>query len=181
MKNWVKWILATVILAAVIHLVTVIAIPYGIMLSLKLKSDKANRKVNTLFHAPRVTAESRRVVRPSPDLLYSACGYDVSKEALRFTVPIPDTYWSLSFFASNTDNFFVVNDRDVKSKHIKILLVGSNTSYPDPGDAQVVVSPTNKGVAIFRILITDEDRLNHLIQVQKQATCRAEQYKRNTD
>jgi len=180
MKNWVKWILATFILAAMIHVVTVMAIPYGIMLALKLKSDKADRKVNTLFHAPRATFESRRVVRLSPDLLYSACGYDVSKEAIRFTAPIPDTYWSLSFFASNTDNFFVVNDRDVKSKLVKILLVGSNTSYPDPGDAQVVVSPTNKGVAIFRILIKDEVRVNDLIQVQKQATCRPEQYKRGS-
>ena len=173
MKGRVKWILTTFVLAAVIHVLTVIAIPYGIMLALKFKAD---RKVNTLFHAPRVTAESRRVVRPSPDLLYSACVYDVSKEALRFTAPVPDTYWSLSFFASNTDNFFVVNDRGVKSKLVKILLVGSNTPYPGPGDAQVVISPTNKGVAIFRILIKNEDRLNDLIQVQKQATCRPEQY-----
>ena len=180
MKNWVKWILVTFLLTVAIHVVTVMAIPYGVMLALKLKSDKADRKVNTLFHAPRVTAESRRVVRPSPDLLYSACVYDVSKEGLRFTAPVPDTYWSLSFFASNTDNFFVVNDRGVKSKQVKILLVGSHTSYQDPGDAQVVVSPTNKGVAIFRILIKDEDRLNDLIQVQKQTTCRPEQYKRNT-
>lgn len=177
MKNWVKWILATFVLAVVIHVVTVIAIPSGIMLALRLKSDRAGREVNILFHAPRVTAESRRVVRPSPDLLYSACVYDVSKVALRFMAPVPDTYWSLSFFASNTDNFFVVNDRGVKSKVVKLLLVGSNTSYTDPGDAQVVVSPTNKGVALFRILIKDEDRVNDLIQVQKQATCRPEQYK----
>jgi uncharacterized membrane protein len=81
------------------------------------------------------------------------------------------SYWSLSFFASNTDNFFVINDREVKAKRLDILLVGPGTPDKSHGNAQVVTSPSNRGVALIRILITDENRIEELTKIQRQASC----------
>jgi uncharacterized membrane protein len=104
-------------------------------------------------------------------LLYSVCAYDVSKAPLRISASVPDTYWSLSFFASNTDNFFVINDREVQANPADILLVGPAMSYKNPGNAQVVTSPSSRGVALIRILITDENSIEELTEIQRQASC----------
>jgi hypothetical protein len=43
-------------------------------------------------------------------------------------------------------------------------------SYKSPGNAQVVTSPSTRGVALIRILITDEDRIEELTKIQRQAS-----------
>jgi len=171
MRRWLFRILATLALAAAFHVLTVMAFPRAIMVAFDSKGKDLGWKVNELYHQPRVTADSRAAVRPSPDLLYSACAYDVSKTPLRISASVPNTYWSLSFFASNTDNFFVINDREVKANLADILLVGPGMSYKNPGNAQVVTSPSNRGVALIRLLITDEDRMEELTKIQRQASC----------
>lgn len=171
MKRWLYRILATLALAALFHVLTVMAFPRAVMVALAWKAKDQNLSTNVFYHQPRVTAESRTVIRPSPDLLYSACAYDVSKSPLRFSAAVPDTYWSLSFFASNTDNFFVINDREVKGNLVDVILVGPGMPYKNPGNARVVFSPTSRGVAIIRILITDENKIEELTTIQKQASC----------
>ena len=171
MRKWLFRILATLALAAAFHVLTVMAFPRAIMVALSWKGKDLGRSSNVLYHQPRVTADSRVVVRPSPDLLYSVCAYDVSKAPLRISASVPDTYWSLSFFASNTDNFFVINDREVQANPADILLVGPAMSYKNPGNAQVVTSPSSRGVALIRILITDENSIEELTEIQRQDSC----------
>jgi len=171
MKRWFLRVALVLVLAAVFHILTVMFYPTGLLFALSMKQRKTGLKVNTVYHAPRVTSASREVVRPSPDLLYSICSYDVSEAPLRITAPVPDTYWSLSFFASNTDNFFVINDRQVQSKTVEVVLVGPGRSAPKGEAAMVVRSPTHRGVALFRTLVTDESQVPDLIRIQKQAVC----------
>ena len=89
-------------LAALLHLILVWAMPYLVLLLLGLTSD---HQPNTIFFNPPVDADSREVVRPSPDLLYSGCPFDLSAGPLRVTAVMPDTYYSISAFGDNTDNF----------------------------------------------------------------------------
>ena len=171
MKRWIAKIIAFLVLAVGFHLTTIFLYPYGIMLALSEKRAKAGREVNRFYHASRMTSASRDVVRPSPDLLYSLAAFDVSKAPLKISAQVPDTYWSLSFYATNTDNFFVVNDRELDSKKAEFLLVGPKTPVPESGDAKVVVAPTERGAVLIRMLITDENRVNDLIRLQKLAVC----------
>ena len=174
MKNWIKLVVITLLLAAVIHVATVAVLPYGITLHTLagMKQKTTDGQMNMIYQAPPITADSRDVVRPSPDLLYSICVYEVSDKPLHIVAPIPDdTYWSMSSYAINTDNFFVVNDRTAKSNPADILLVGENMPYHDARDSEVVIAPSNMGVILFRILVTDESELNDLMQVQEQAYC----------
>jgi uncharacterized membrane protein len=173
MKSWFRWIVLTLALAAVFHLLTVTLFPRVIMaLAIQRIQNRSGSEINTLVHAPRVTVDSRHVVKPSPDLLYSICVFDVSAKPLRITAPVPDTYWSISFYQTNTDNFYVLNDRQAKSKRVDILLVGPGMGVPHAENTLVVVAPTNKGVFLLRSLIEDEDKLGDLIKIQKLATSR---------
>ena len=170
MKTWIRWIVATLVLAVVFHLATVMAIPHLVMkVAYKGILKRAGSQVNTLLHSPRVTVDSRNVVKPSPDLLYSIGVYDVSEKPLRITAPVPDTYWSLSLYQTNTDNFYVLNDRQAKTNPVEIVLVGPEMGVPNVANAEVVVAPTGKGVFLLRTLIMDEDKLEDLIKIQKKA------------
>jgi uncharacterized membrane protein len=169
-KGWMRWIIATLLLAAVFHVAAVAFLPRAIMAvvsKVALRSLKA--PVNTVIHRPRITHDQQTVVMPSPDLLYSICVYDVSQKPLRIKVPTPkETYFSVAMYAANTDNFFVINDRQLAKDGREILLVRKGMPYRDSGNYKVVEAPTPQGIILCRTLITDEHRIGEMIRVQHQ-------------
>jgi len=171
MKKTISWGIAVIALSILFHLATIAAFPTAVMGTLGYKSKKAGIKTNTIKHSPPVTEGSRSVVRPSPDLIYSIIGYDVSKNAIKVTAPIPDTYWSLSCFTSDTENFYVINDQQIKGGEIEFILYGKGGKPADTGNAIVVESPSNRGAVLLRMLIKDEKKLPALQKIQHQARC----------
>ena len=183
MKRWLKLGLATLVLAAGVHFAAVWAAP---RLILRQVISGVSRRVgiNAALHASKPTAANRDVVLPSPDLLYTICAFDVSAHPVKLTATVPKgTYWSLSLYADNTDNFFVVNDRKVAAKSVTVNLVGADSvqaraepiaAAPNTDESQadfLVRSPSKRGIAVFRILVDREERLGPLRDVQKQAAC----------
>lgn len=170
MKTWPMWAAGTVALAAVFHILTIFGLPYGIMDRAMAGIANQAGGVNKAVYPDRATAASRGIVRPSPDLLYTACVYDVSEQPVKLTSPVPDTYWSLSTFASNTDNFFVVNDRQVKSGRIEIILAADGNTKTEKG-IPVVVTPSTKGIVLFRSLVTSEEARAEIDAMRRQSNC----------
>lgn len=170
MKRWIGWtVLAIFVVAIVINLVMVIRIPNEIMEI--TMTERFNYPSNQWVFAPPATPERRTIVRPSPDLLYSLCLYDVSKYPLRLIAYIPDNYWSISGFAVNSDNFFAINDKQAKSNPVEVVLISKGMTYQDTtGKAHVIVAPSNRGIILIRTVITSKDDLPRLIEVQKKAT-----------
>lgn len=125
-----------------------------------------------MVQGARPDENARAIVMPSPDLLYAACVFDVSKGPVRLSSDLPDTYWSLSLFAANTDNFHVVNGDTMKG-HADLVLVARGAPRPaDLGpDVPVVEAPSARGIALFRYLITDEERLADLAALQHSSRC----------
>ncbi len=74
-RNW-GWIAATLVVAAIVHVASVMATPHIIMHVTMRAIGRGG--VNTMMFGKRPTSDSRGVVRPSPDLLYSSCVYDLS-------------------------------------------------------------------------------------------------------
>jgi uncharacterized membrane protein len=166
MKKWLLWTsLGALVVAIAVHIITVIAVPRIIM-----NVVFARTPANQLLKGSKVTAQSRAVVKPSPDLVYSTVSYDVSKVPIRLTAKVPtDTYWSVSCFQDNTDNFFVVNDRQVKSNPVEIILVRQGMQVPEAGNAHIVVSPTNRGRLIVRHLLVSDDKYAELKMIQNES------------
>jgi uncharacterized membrane protein len=103
-------LLATAIL---VHLLVVWATPRLIMNRLMTgPAAQAMAMRNQAAFPPAVDASARRVVMPSPDLLYSVNVFDVSAGPVRVRAnPGLPSYWSIALYAANSDNFFVLNDR----------------------------------------------------------------------
>ena len=65
MKSWFRWIVLTLALAVVFHLVTVTLFPRVIMaLAIQRILKRSGSEINTLVHSPRVTVDSRQVSNP---------------------------------------------------------------------------------------------------------------------
>ena len=168
MNIWLKRALWTLLIAIIVHLAAVYAVPRVIM-GLTINRYATLAKLNTPLRPPLPDARARRIVQPSPDLLYVACAYDLAEGPLLVTGEIPDTYWSVSFFAANSDNFFVLNDRQAKEKRVRIVLAIDGGSPAD--GAQTVISPSRRGVVLFRTLVLDLADLPMLQRFQQTMSC----------
>jgi uncharacterized membrane protein len=125
---------------------------------------------NQIHHEHLPTAAWKSVPMPSPDQLYSACAYDASQGPVLVTAEVPHSYWSVSAFASNTDNFFVLDDRDVREHQARVVFT-TDASYRDPGGGRVVQVPSPTGIILFRLLVLDRQDTAALERVQHAAKC----------
>ena len=80
-RRWGLPLLTGLVVAVVAHHVTLVQTPRMLM---ALASRRISSVVgyNRLFQAPLPTAAARAIVRPSPDLAYASCPFDLSKGPL---------------------------------------------------------------------------------------------------
>jgi uncharacterized membrane protein len=171
LRNW-RWIVGTLLIAAAVHAVSLLLLPRLIMMRTMAAMTKVAAD-NTIFYPPRPTANARSVVRPSPDLLYSICVYDLDAAGgiLRIsTHDMPDTYWSVSLFDADTNNFYTLNDRQAKTGAVDFLLATKGASIT-AGQRPVIAAPTGRGIVLFRTLVDDERRLSEIDAVRHNANC----------
>jgi uncharacterized membrane protein len=156
-RLWAWRIGATLALAAAVHLLAVWAVPRVIMG--RVLSAAQPEKTTGVFLPPMTDASARRIVMPSPDLLYATCAFDVGTRPLRIRAdPKSPRYWSIALYADNSDNFFVINDREAAGKPIDIVLIGPK-AYPQapalPAGASVIDAPSARGLLLMRVLVAD--------------------------
>lgn len=170
MSGWRRWLFATCGLAVLIHAAVILVLPYALV-TLTSHAVGSRAGFNQPFYARPQTADSRAVVRPNPDLLYAGCRFDLREHPLRIDVPNAPTYWSLSLYAANTDNFYVLDDRQAMGATASIIVVAADAPYPRPGGAPVVVAPTATGVAFYRLLTPGYQADGDAAQVQHRFAC----------
>jgi uncharacterized membrane protein len=127
---------------------------------------------NRFTHAPLATAASRAIVRPSPDLAYSSCPFDLSKGPLLIdAVPVPAPYWSLSIFDTHTDAVLVRNGIKSGHKPFRVAVLANGQSAP-AGYEPVRVDGT-RGIALIRILVDDRGNFATIDRERCATICRA--------
>jgi uncharacterized membrane protein len=121
---------------------------------------------NTFRHGRAPTHRSRQIVMPSPDLVYSSCVYDLAAGDLVISGDLPPAgyYWSLSLYAHNTDNYFVLNDRELPGRKFSITV--SRTARDG-----AVQSPTRTGIALIRMIQRTQDDLPIIQAAQQSISC----------
>ena len=170
-REWMLWIGATLAVAALVHMGTIHELPRLIMARTLARLGQPSR----MYFGKRPNETSRRVVRPSPDLLYAACPFDLSKGPLRVTARVPhSTYWSVSAFDDATNNFFVRNDQQIVGNSIEIIALRPGMALPalDHAPGRIILfAPTEKGLFLFRYLVNDEKHLAALDAIRHHASC----------
>jgi uncharacterized membrane protein len=168
MSGWGKYVIAALLAAIIVHFAVIFAVPNLLM-------DAALRKlgdgrVNAWRLGERVTQNSRTIVRPSPDFAYSACAYDLSNGPVRIHVAPWSDYWSLSLYANNSDNYYVLDDREAQNG-ADVLLIRAGSSAPAREPATIVQSPSQRGIALIRRLAPTPDAYSAAARVSHGDVC----------
>ncbi|HTT98942.1 MAG TPA: DUF1254 domain-containing protein [Rhizomicrobium sp.] len=172
-KNIWRYVVLALVTAFAVHLASVALIPRAIMI-VALHKMSSLHGYNTMTHSPRATSASRAVVRPSPDLLYSACPFDLDQAGGMLhvhTEGMPNTYWSVSIFDAQTDNIFALNDRDAHGGGIDFILKRSNTPPLRDKTKLALETPTPRGLILIRTLIDDDRHLAAIDAARRHAAC----------
>lgn len=148
--------------------VTLAQIPYALM-RLATARVAAAGGINRMTHAPVVTAQSRAIVRPSPDLLYSSCPFDLARGPVLIEIPaIAAPYWSLSVFDARTDTAFVRNARAAPAG-VRVALLGPDQNAPA---GTIAVRPKGaRGIALLRVLIDRTHDFRAIDAARRGARC----------
>jgi uncharacterized membrane protein len=167
-RRWLFPLLVGLALALAAYQAMLVATPGGLMRVALSRLDKAG--VNRFNHGPMATDRSRVIVRPSPDLAYSSCPFDLSAGPVSIEIaPVPAPYWSLSIFDGRTDVAFVRNNRDTSGKPIRIALVREGQKAPE--GVETVRLATDRGVALVRILVKARDRFPAIDAARRASRC----------
>lgn len=151
MTRNLKLLLGFVATAVAAHVAAVHATPHFLMNVAMKRLGGEGQSVNHFAFGERTTQNSRRVVRPSPDLAYSSCVYDLSGGPIVVSAaPSPNKgYLSISVFAANTDNIGVY-DSLRSPQGIRFILAREGQKVPS--GVPVLRSPSAKGIILDRRL-----------------------------
>jgi uncharacterized membrane protein len=170
MRRWLFPLLFGLVVAALAWQATLVAAPRVIM-GIAVKRLAAAGGLNAMLHAPLRGPGRATVVRPSPDLAYSSCPFDLAKGPLLIEIaPVPAPYWSLSVFDHRTDVAFVRNNRDVRGGPIRVVLAREGQKLP--AGVEAVRLAGDRGIALLRILVEDRARFAPLDRARRASQCR---------
>jgi uncharacterized membrane protein len=170
MNRPVKLALLFAAAAVLGHVGLVMATPYVLMKVVTKRASQDGKLINQFQFGPRTTKDSRGVVRPSPDLAYSTCVYDLANgPVLVEAAPTPGQgYVSLSVFAANTDNVAVFDTTQLP-QGIRFVLAREGQKTPD--GEKVVVSPSDRGIILDRRLAANDELFAAADQARRSDKC----------
>lgn len=168
MRRWLGPILFGLIVAAAAACAVIAYIPYGLM---HVAIDRLGQGgINSMSYGNLATPERQPVVRPSPDLAYSSCPYDLSKGPVAIDVaPVPGRYSSLSVFDAATDVIFVRNDVEAGGKPYRIIVARPGQAVP--AGIEVVRTNHDRGIALIRLLLKEPAEIGGLDAARRQSSC----------
>lgn len=175
MKPWQRWLALGLTVAVLAHLLTVWALPRLIMreamtrigeetslqAGAQAREQGAPSAATGVYLPPPTDHTQRRIVMPSPDLLYATCALDLGAGPQRITAQVEHPrYWSVALYGANSDNFFVVNDRKTTEPgQLDLWVVAPGTdraALAVPAGSTVVEAPSAKSLLLMRLLVSDD-------------------------
>lgn len=173
MRRWIIPLLIGLGLGVFAYQATLLATPFALM-QLAVRKVGAGAPVNQFAFGKMATAANQPIVRPSPDLSYSTCVFDVSNGPVLIDVaPVPNHYWSVSIFDARTDVAAVRSDRDTGGRPAKLVLYRSGSTVDTPQGYERVPLPYDKGIALIRILLANPSEFAAIDAIRRRSICKS--------
>jgi len=170
MRGWFFPVLVGLVLAFVGYNVAMVQFP-RVLMELATHRIAKGAGYNNMFAAPLATDKARAIVRPSPDLAYSTCPFDLSDGPVLVEVaPVPAPYWSLSVFDARTDAAYVRNNVEANNQPIRIAIAQEGQPVPDSMAAVRVKGTT--GIALIRVLVQDRRQFAAIDAARRKSRCK---------
>ena len=169
MNRWLAPFLVFVATAFGAWHATLAVTTFGLM-EAAVRRISARTGFNRMAYGNLSTPTNQPIVRPSPDLAYSTCPFDLSEGPLLVTVvPVAGRYSSLSVFDARTDVVFVHNDIQARERPFKIAIARSGQEVPE--GVETIRVDYDRGIALIRLLLADPKEIAQLEAVRRQSSC----------
>jgi uncharacterized membrane protein len=151
-------IVAGVLLGAIVHLVSVLALP-RIATQDAYSRLTPMTKLNAVAALPVAAPSNEPMPFMDPAFAMAICRYDLSGGSLKLTVPVSQAYTSVSFYTRNDVAYYAINDRSAGRKVIELDLMteAQHAELPEDeditaADRLIIDSPTNTGLIVLKAL-----------------------------
>ena len=161
MIRWLFAILGGALLGGVVHLVSVLVLPR--VASLDAYSRLAPiTSLNAVTALPPAAPGTAPMPLMDPAFASAACRYDLSKGPLKLTVPVSQSYTSVSFYTRNDIAYYAINDRSAGRRVIELDLMteSQHAQLPEEEDVTaadrlIIDSPTTTGLIVLKALAAE--------------------------
>ena len=154
MTRWLLWLLAGVLLAGVIHLSTVLALPRAATHDAYARLQ-AITPVNKMVSLPASSSPVMPFMDPA--FATAVCRYDLSTGPLKLTAPVSQAYTAVAFYTRYDIAYYAINDRAAGRKVIELDLMTTQQHEQMPeeedvtaADRLIVESPTRTGLIVLK-------------------------------
>ena len=171
------WLLAAVLLAGIVHLGTVLLLPYT-----------ATRDSYTRLAAVADTNKMTLLAQPAPDhallpfmdpaFATAVCRYDLAGGPLKLRTVVSQNYTSVTFYTRRGIAFYAINDRAAARRAIELDLMTSaqrallqEDEEVTAADRLIVESPDVTGLIVLRTLAPEPSLMPIARVVLSAATC----------
>lgn len=170
MKRWAGPLLLAIAAAFATWQAGLALATFGLMEG-AIRRISAGDGLNTMRHGNLADPSNQPIVRPSPDLAYSTCPFDLSSGPLLVeVVPVEGRYSSLSIFDARTDVVFVRNDVQAGGKPYRVAIARDGQDVPK--GIETVRVGYDRGIALIRLLLASPDEIAKLDPIRRQSNCR---------
>lgn len=169
MKRWLVPALLFIATVLAAYSASFALVGFGLMEGAIRRLSTGNG-VNTMRHGNLSSPDNQPIVRPSPDLAYSSCPFDLSGGPVLVSVtPVAGRYSSLSIFDARTDVVFVRNDVQALGRPYQIAIAREGQAVPS--GIETVRVNYDRGIALIRLLLASPAEITSLDAVRRQSTC----------
>ena len=159
-----------VLLAAIVvgHLAVLYGAPGIIMHSAMTAMEQRGLPQHGFKLAPRMTPQTQRVVRASPDIAYSICLFDFSDgvDAVEIEMAAWPDYSSLSLYDARTNNFLTFRGEGERFAMRLLPPLSEPEGFSIP-------APTKRGIVLIRRLAPNEADYRAVEKIAVKDSCRA--------
>jgi uncharacterized membrane protein len=177
MSRFLMWILGALLLGAVVHLSTVLALPRA------ATQDAYSRlvpvaPVNTMVPLPAPTADNAIMPFMDPAFAAAVCRYDLGSGSLKLIAPVSQAYTSVTFYTRNSVAYYAINDRAAGRRSIELDLMTPEQHAQVPeeedvtaADRLIIDSPSKVGLIVLRALAPERGLMPAARGALARATC----------
>ncbi len=180
MIRFLLTVLAGLLLGGVVHLVSVLALPY-------ISSQDAYSRlaritpINAVTALPPADPDHAPIPFLDPAFANAICRYDLSSGPIKLAVPVSQAYTSVSFYTNNDIAYYAINDRSAGRKVIELDLMteAQHAAVPEDeeitaADRLIVDSPTATGLIVLKALAADPGLMAQAQASLAAATCKVQ-------
>ncbi len=175
-------IIGGVLLGGLVHLVSVLALP-RIATQDAYSRLAAVTKENAVTPLAQTNPTSALLPYMDPAFAMAVCRYDLSKGPIKLTVPVSQSYTSVSFYTRSDVAYYAINDRSAGRRVIELDLMteAQHEALPEEEDVTaadrlIIDSPSETGLIVLKALAAEPG-----LMVQAQASLTAANCRVQTD